>query len=175
MDPREDVRWKLWAEAFRLWLPVVISLCAISLTVFQAMSTRRHARISVQPRLDWSIDAGLNGEVTYGLVNDGLGPAILKNLDLRLDGTHVGPDGPATCTEIDRRLGRDPGQWRTACFDMEGDFVIRAGDRVVVYSSQRAPGAAGLDHPLGPEEYLRLTASGTYCSFYDECWQLDAK
>jgi hypothetical protein len=31
------VRWKLWAEAFRAWFPIVISVCAISLTIFQAM------------------------------------------------------------------------------------------------------------------------------------------
>ena len=49
------MRWKLWAEAFRLWVPILVSLCAICLTVFQAMSTRRHTRLSVQPRLDWRI------------------------------------------------------------------------------------------------------------------------
>lgn len=166
------VRWKLWAEAVRLWVPIVVSVSAISLTVFQAMSTRRHARLSVQPRLDWSVSVGMGGEVTYALVNDGFGPAILQRLDLQLDGETVGPDGPATCAEIDRRLGREGDAWDTRCFDMEGDFVLRAGDTVVIYASQRAEGAPGLDQPLGPEEYLRLKPVGRYCSFYDDCWDL---
>jgi hypothetical protein len=43
----EDRRWKLWAEAVRLWVPIVVSLCAIGLTVFQARATMRHMRLSV--------------------------------------------------------------------------------------------------------------------------------
>jgi hypothetical protein len=172
VDARNQVRWRLRAEAFRLWVPIVVSLCAISLTVFQAMSTRRHARLSVQPRLDWSVVVGPAGEVSYALVNDGFGPAILKRLDLELDGETVGPDGPATCAEIDRRLGREGDAWDTRCFDMVGDFVLRAGDSVAIYASERAAGAQGLDSPLGPEAYLRLTPAGSYCSFYDECWEL---
>lgn len=172
MNEGDPVRWKLYAEAFRLWVPIIVSLCAITLTVFQAMSTRRHARLSVQPRLDWSVSVGAGGEVTYSLVNNGFGPAVLQHLDLALDGETVGPDGPATCAEIDRRLTREGDAWDTGCFDMEGDYVLRAGDGVVVYASRRAEGAPGLAQPLGPEEYLRLRPAGRYCSFYDDCWDL---
>ena len=159
-DPENQVRWKLWAEAFRLWVPIIVSLSAISLTVFQAMHTRRHARLSVQPRLDWSVAVGRTGDLTYSLVNDGFGPAVLKRLDLEIDGATVGPDGPATCAEIDRRLGREGDAWDTRCFDMEGEFVLRAGDTVVIYASERAAGAPGLDAPPAPEDYLRLSPRG---------------
>ena len=76
MDPGNEVRWRLYAEAVRTWLPIIISLCAISLTIYQAYTTRRHTRLSVQPRLGWrSIDDRRRD--TYSLVNDGFGPAIL--------------------------------------------------------------------------------------------------
>jgi hypothetical protein len=175
MDPGNEVRWKLYAETVRTWLPIVISVCAISLTIFQAYSTRRHTRLSVQPRLDWTVNLGPDGGIAYSLVNDGFGPAILQSLNLELDGEVVGPDGPATCAEIDRRLGREGEAWDTACFDMEGDFVIRAGNSVVVYESRRAaaaPDPAGAT-PLAPEDYLRLMPEGRYCSFYDDCWTLE--
>ncbi|HVL20555.1 MAG TPA: hypothetical protein VM422_06165, partial [Amaricoccus sp.] len=133
MDPGNEVRWKLYAEAVRTWLPLVISACAISLTIYQAYNTRRHTRLSVQPRLDWTIDVTPDGGINYSLLNNGFGPAILRSLNLRLDGEVVGPDGPATCGEIDRRLGRGGDAWDTGCFDMEGDFVIRPGNGVVVY------------------------------------------
>jgi hypothetical protein len=174
MDPLNDVRWKLYAEALRTWLPLVISVCAISLTIYQAYNTRRHTRLSVQPRLDWTVQLGPDGGIAYSLVNDGFGPAILRELNVKLDGEVVGPDGPATCAEIDRRLGREGDAWDTACFDMEGEYVIRAGNGVVVYESQRAAGApapAGTP-PLGPEDYLRLMPEGGYCSFYEDCWEL---
>jgi hypothetical protein len=173
MDPGNEVRWKLYAEAVRSWLPVVISLCAISLTIYQAYNTRRHTRLSVQPRLDWSVTVDDGGAVTYGLVNNGFGPALLTELTLLLDGEPVGPDGPATCAELDRRLGREGDAWSTACFDMEGEFVLRPADKVTVYASRQAEGASGLGRPLGPEEYLRVTAEGRYCSFYEECWALE--
>jgi hypothetical protein len=175
MNPGNEVRWKLVAEAVRTWLPIVISVCAISLTIFQAYTARRHTRLSVQPRLDWTVNLGPDGGIAYSLVNDGFGPAILRSLDLELDGEVVGPDGPATCAEIDRRLGREGDAWDTRCFDMEGDFVIRAGNSIVVYESRRAataPAPAGAG-PLGPEDYLRLMPEGRYCSFYDDCWTLE--
>lgn len=175
MEPGDQTRWRLYAEAFRTWVPIVISLCAISLTIFQAYSTRRHTRLSVQPRLGWSIDVTPGGGVTYSLVNDGFGPAILQSLTLQVDGKVVGPDGPATCAEVDRQLGREGDAWDTGCFDMAGDFVIRAGGSVVVYSSLPAAGQPVLDQSRAPvpEEYLRLTPAGRYCSFYDDCWEIE--
>jgi hypothetical protein len=172
MDPGNEVRWKLFAEVVRAWLPIVISLCAISLTIYQAYNTRRHTRLSVRPRLDWSVQVDRHGEVTYALVNDGFGPAVLTGITLLVDGEPIGPDGPATCVEINRRLAREADAWETSCFDMEGDFVLRPGDSVTVYGSRRVEGAPGLGRPLGPEEYLRVTAEGRYCSFYEECWPL---
>jgi hypothetical protein len=175
MEPGNEVRWRLVAEAVRTWLPLIISTCAISLTIYQAYNTRRHTRLSVQPRLDWTVNLQGDGGIAYSLTNDGFGPAILKQLNVKLDGEVVGPDGPATCAAIDRRLGREGDAWDTGCFDMEGDFVIRAGNSVVVYRSQRAAGrpVPAEAAPLGPEEYLRLMPEGSYCSFYNDCWELE--
>lgn len=171
MEP--NVRWRLYAEAFRLWLPIIVSLCAISLTVYQAMATRHHQRLSVQPRLDWNIDVTRDGDVTYSLVNSGVGPAVLKALDLTVDGATVGPDGPATCLAVDAALGRGAPDWDTRCFDMVDDFVIRPGDSVLVYSSQRTADSAAVRQRVPPDEYLRVGVSGRYCSFYEDCWPLD--
>jgi hypothetical protein len=110
MEVGDRVRWKQLAEAARTWLPIVVSLCAISLTIFQAYSTRRHARLSVQPRLDWTANLGPDGGIIHRLLNVGFGPAILDELQLALDGKVVGPDGPATFAEIDRRLAPAPPQ-----------------------------------------------------------------
>jgi hypothetical protein len=115
MDPMNEVRWKLYAETVRTWLPLLISVCAISMTIYQAYNTRRHTRLSVQPRLSWTVNLAGNGGISYSLTNDGFGPAVLRSLDLKLDGEVVGPDGPATCDEIDRRLGRDGDAYDDLC------------------------------------------------------------
>ena len=171
MEPDRQAQWRLYAESVRTWLPIVLSLCAISLTVFQAYSTRRHTRLSVQPRLEWRVSAGQDGALAYRIDNDGFGPAILKELRLDLDGAPVGSDGPATCAEIDRRLGRGAPDWETGCFDMDGDFVIRAGAGVTVYTSRPKSAAAQGQGPA--VDYLRLTPMARYCSFYEDCWPLE--
>lgn len=170
----DRTRRQLFLEAFRTWVPIIVSLCAISLTVFQAVQARRHTRLSVQPRVEWSVVIDDHGDIDYSLVNNGFGPAILTSLDLRIDGALVGPDGPETCARINTLLGRDdPTLWQTGCFDMEGEMVIRAGDQLRIYASHRMPGTPGLGHPVGRADYLRLTPVGRYCSFYDDCWTLE--
>ncbi len=175
MDPEpERTRLRLFAEAFRLWAPIVVSLCAIGLTLFQAAQTRRHARLSVQPRLEWRVETDSAGTLGYSLVNNGFGPAVLTDLTLAVDGTPVGPDGLETCGRIAALLGRsDPARWETHCFDKEGDLVIRAGDRITIFASRAVPGSPATEPPPAREDYLRVTASGRYCSFYDECWPLE--
>lgn len=173
MDP---TRWKLKAEAFRLWLPVVVSLCAISLTIYQAAATRRHQRLSVEPRLEVKISVASDGSLVYALANNGFGPAVLKDITLTLDGAPVGPDGLPTCAKIDAALSRSAPEWDTSCFDKEGDFIIPAGDTETIYASRRAPEANGPDADQArraAEEYLRVGMTGTYCSFYDECFRLE--
>jgi hypothetical protein len=173
MDPFGDVRWKLWAEAFRAWVPIVVSVCAISLTVFQAAATRRHARLSVQPRLDWHVeqDSGA-GTIILRLVNVGFGPAVIDRVALSFDGEDLGPPEKA-CPELDRRLGREGDAWDTGCAAISGDLVLPAGDSVILYASRPAAQAAG--HRAEPIDAAKLTVDARYCSFYEECWQLRAQ
>ena len=144
------------------------------LTVFQAMSTRRHARLSVQPRLDWSVAVGGHGELSYSLVNVGFGPAILKRLELRARRRRrVGPDGPATCAEIDRRLGRERRRLATRrCFDMEGELVHPPGDigRRLRQPARRRRAWPRRIRPRPDELPAARRPRGSYCSFYDDCW-----
>jgi hypothetical protein len=171
MDP-QGARWKLWAEAFRLWLPIVLSLCAISLTVFQAVSTRRHTRLSVQPRIDWRVEQDSDARsITFSLVNVGFGPAVIKEASLHFDGEALGPLGLATCAELDRRLGRDGDAWDAACVAMDGDYVLRPGDTILLYGSRPSPANAG-GHPADETDVGRVSADARYCSFYDDCWRL---
>jgi hypothetical protein len=174
MDPGGE-RWKLWAEAFRLWIPVVISLCAISLTIFQAMSTRRHARLSVQPRIDWRIEMdAATGQITLSLVNVGFGPGVVSGVAVVVDGEPIPATGTDACLEVSRRIGRDGDAWDTACFANESEYVLRAGDSILVYGSRPAPAHAGADHTAELVDYHRFGVTGRYCSFYEDCWEISA-
>lgn len=173
MSDHEPPGWKLLAELVRLWLPVVVSVCAISLTVFQSMTTRRHARLSVQPRIEWGIETDTRtGVFEISLVNVGLGPAIVRSLAIAIDGTPKPLTGLDVCAAISQTLARAPEDFDTSCAVLSHERVVSAGDRLVLYRSAPVP-----DHPVDTAtgavtDYRRFVVSGTYCSFYEECWQI---
>jgi hypothetical protein len=169
----EGPRWKLYAEGFRLWFPIVISACAISLTIFQAIATRRHTRLSVQPRVDWRIEEdAASGTIALTLVNMGFGPAVISDLAFVIDDKPIPANGPDACNEVSRMIGRDGEVWDTACFSNENEYVLRPGDSVMIYGNRPAPAHPAGDHSADLVDYRRFAASGTYCSFYEDCWQI---
>ncbi len=68
----------------------VISLCALALTIYQAWMTRRHNRLSCRPHLThWTLTNFQKGWVNISVSNNGLGPAIIRSLQLKIDGQIV--------------------------------------------------------------------------------------
>src|SRR5688572_25280527 len=68
---------------------VFIALLALTVTIWQAALTRRHNRLSVRPhlRIDWLVsDEGTDEKVSVVLSNNGLGPAIIKRFQWKIDG-----------------------------------------------------------------------------------------
>jgi hypothetical protein len=69
----------------------VISICALALSIYSAWESREHDKISVQPRLEFSLVANQNlPEVGIYIENNGLGPAFLADMRIYLDGRRVG-------------------------------------------------------------------------------------
>lgn len=171
--PNGGTGWKLFAELVRLWLPILVSVCAISLTIFQAASTRRHARLSVQPRLEWRLteETG-SGLFEISVANVGLGPAIVRSIAVTLDGTPKSLASLEACDALAAALGRSGEDFDTRCFVQQTDRVIPAGTALPLFRSEPAPGHA----PQGEVElpdYRRFSVTGTYCSFYEDCWQIE--
>jgi hypothetical protein len=84
--------------------PAVVSVCAFFLTIYQARTTYKHNRLSVQPRLttfmSFERDPGDNKitQVKVTLTNSGLGPAIIRKFEILLG------DKPYLVTEPDECL-----------------------------------------------------------------------
>lgn len=59
----------------------IIASCALALTVFQAISSRTHNRISVRPAFcDWTHIS--NNSLSFSIVNKGLGTAKIKSFNI---------------------------------------------------------------------------------------------
>lgn len=70
-------------------LSETIAGCALFLTIYQAVSQRRHNRLSVQPHLVTFTHKTRNDKVATvagQLINKGLGPAFIEKFEMFIDG-----------------------------------------------------------------------------------------
>jgi hypothetical protein len=75
---------------------MIIALCALGLTLYQAWLTRRHNRLSVMPHLDWNRAITRTNEgvvVRFLLKNSGVGPAIIRSRVFLFNGSAVATHG----------------------------------------------------------------------------------
>jgi hypothetical protein len=64
----------------------VIAICALALTVWQGIQTRKHNRLSCKPFLTTWIGKDLkNNFYSVDLINNGLGPAVIENFTIKVD------------------------------------------------------------------------------------------
>lgn len=73
---------------------VLIALCALFTTIWQAMQSRKHNKISFRPHLaSWSHSRSNQGVFAIDLMNNGLGPALIKNFVIKGDGNRIPGNG----------------------------------------------------------------------------------
>ena len=69
---------------------VVIALCALIISILHGRTTRYHNKISVRPHLSgWSESDNTNRYFSADIINNGLGPALIKGSSVRVDGSLV--------------------------------------------------------------------------------------
>jgi hypothetical protein len=66
---------------------LLVALCALGVSIFNSYLVRKHNRLSVEPYLGFSVSYGTETTpIGLYLANNGVGPAILKELKISLDG-----------------------------------------------------------------------------------------
>jgi hypothetical protein len=148
----------------------VIGLAALGVAIWQGFESRKHNRLTAKPRLDFGIDFALNRErVGVFLENTGLGPALITNLNVSLDGATVAvPYGDLWPTVLrNLRSSTSPESWVTWTAFGTAPRAIPAGSRVEILA------AAVLTLTAERLEFFndlipRLTISIDYCSAYRE-------
>ena len=75
-------------ERLQVGLTTLLAVAAIALAAWEGIENRQHNHLSVAPRLNGSV--GLSREaVSLGLSSNGLGPAVIKEFRIYLDGKVV--------------------------------------------------------------------------------------
>jgi hypothetical protein len=98
----------------------IVSICALFATGWQGWHAYQHNRLSVKPHVVWHIShssVGQNGSsISFSVKNLGLGPAIIKDRYLSIDGRKFKPPGLAT-DEV-----RD---FTKECFGQKIKYILR--------------------------------------------------
>lgn len=153
----------------------IIAGCALTVSIWQGYAGRRHSLLSARPYLD--IEAHFNQDSAwYGvrIRNEGLGPAIVKGLQLVVDDTVIpGNDRDGwmqALQEID--LKKKPYTYNP----MPGENIVAHGQELPLFGFT-ASKIEELDAREAARKELRsklphLLFEICYCSIYEECFLL---
>lgn len=148
------------------WVALAVSVAAFCLSGLQTRLTQRHNRLSVQPHLTLDINLGPNGGlVGVSLFNCGIGPAVITDAVLVLDGQSLPYTAPSSWPKAWSDAGYTS---RHTVFNsfMLGE-ALPPGERLHLVSIDREAFSANEDILL-LKAARRLDLKVTYESFYHE-------
>lgn len=139
---------------------VFIAVTSLSIALYEAQATREHDRMSVWPRIsqESSDSAGIYDRA---ITNVGLGPALVRAYEVKLDGTPRTSWGPVV-TELVAATNKKPGFYFS---HVGAGTVLLPGHTIhvlTILGREFSSVASGQDH--------RLVSRLCYCSLYGECW-----
>lgn len=149
--------WYREPETFIALAALVVSVSAVAVGLYEAALQRRHDRAEVWPHLEIETFTRPTGAVVY-LDNTGIGPAIVQQIVVRLDGRHVN----SWHTVVDSLLGHHAEHFSNTTVH---DHGIRAGDRVALID---LPDAA-TPQPFW-DKIKRVALTVCYADVFDEHW-----
>lgn len=160
-----------WKDHAIAYSAAAVAILSLAVSVGQGWSNRKHERLSVRPIPTFATLFGWDRK-NPGLVlrNRGLGPAIIGETALYLDGEYLGK----TSSESWGRLLREANLWNGFktnwhAFDPNDAITQESETRILVL-----PADASTSDLLRLETVIRnrLSLEICYCSMYDECARL---
>lgn len=118
---------------------VAIALTALVVAIWQGYLMRRHNRLSLRPHLAFrQMISKSNPQFTLELLNNGIGPAIITNFQVLLDGSreeYFEAQGWMAILDLAGLKGK------ALCGVIEADEFLAAGQslQIVKYESQPTP------------------------------------
>lgn len=150
-----------------------IALCALIFSIWQAKVARDHNKISVRPHLTtWTNKDHDNGAFSVYVLNNGIGPALIKKYEIRVDGKIMSGDGTAPMENALKHLfSGQPYQSHNAY--MAPGFSLGAKESCRVTSFQFLQGF-NLNSEQVDHAFNRADLIIEYESFYGEKFILDS-
>lgn len=122
-----------------VWISLVsavVAFAAVAVMVWSACIERAHNRLSVTPRLSFSICYELPGlRAGVYLENKGIGPALIESVEVWVDGTKRPIDSPVDWSRICQSVGLKVDWLIFSMFDLCD--AIQVGERFPLITSDR--------------------------------------
>ena len=149
--------WYREPQTFVAVAALIVSVTAVAVGLYEASLQRRHDRAEVWPHLEITTFVMPQG-AAIRLINTGIGPAIVKSVEVNVDGKPKRNWDDA----LNALLGRAPGLHSSTTVI---EHAFRAGDEVTLVGIQKS------DMPPGFWSWVgRVTLRVCYTSVFDESW-----
>jgi hypothetical protein len=158
------------ATRYETIIATLIGCVAVCVAGYTAYMQRQQVRAAVWPILEFDTSNG--PDIHFTVSNKGVGPAIIRNVIVKVDGQPV-----RNWNEVlDKFLG--PGKYHFSESDING-HVFSAGESMDVFTPRDADGNVLNDksNPMWVElnkDRGRVTVEICYSSTLGECWTLRA-
>ncbi|HBG78575.1 MAG TPA: hypothetical protein DDW84_07020 [Phycisphaerales bacterium] len=152
----------------------IIALCALIFTIWQGFIVREHNQLSYRPYLlTWTSSDADKGIYSVELMNNGLGPALIENFVLKVDGEIISGDGTESVEKALRKLFPNHKYSSQQAFVSKG-YSMPAKDKCTIVSVQ-------FENPLPSREFVKNTINNrgdieiSYKSFYNESFEFSTE
>ncbi len=148
-----------------------VGVCALFVSGYTAYMQRQQVRAAVWPILEF--DSSNDPDIHFNLDNKGVGPAIVRHVEVTVDGQPVTNWQQA----LQKLLG--PGQHHYSQSSING-HVLSPGESMQVFTPTDAEGkplTVDRSNPLWGKmnkDRKRVAVEICYCSTLGECWTLHA-
>jgi hypothetical protein len=97
----ENLKQKFTSEKILSLSAIVIALASIAIAIWEGVEIRKHNRLSVRPKLEiFFSPSSDNNEISWILINNGIGPGIIQFSRLVVDGKAYAINNGSVYNEI---------------------------------------------------------------------------
>jgi hypothetical protein len=148
----------IWKDNIPTYASLFVALLALFVSFWQAHLSKRHNKLSVRPHLQGFTNDD-DGVCKFSILNCGLGPAVIKEIRLTLNGDPVVGWGVGL---IQNAISKVPDCELVHCGFFLPGYVFRVGEEMEIAKIKYDPKIENFDAYLGGLLCLELDYESAY-------------
>jgi hypothetical protein len=154
-----------WLDRIVPLAAMFVAISSLGITVYEVRATREFHKASVWPYLT-AYHSYAGDAYSYNVANAGVGPALVRSLEIFIDGK-AQPNWGGVASTL---LGPDvklPGVYSS----FGHGSVLLSNGKITLLQLPKSDVTARFASAIGPRLDVRLC----YCSLFEDCWVLDER